>query len=77
MDTESKLMLCWHLGMRDAESGSSFMHDVASRLSNRVQLITDGNKVYLRAVMDAFEGDVDYAMLIKMYGNDYSTPERT
>lgn len=76
MDADSKLMICWHLGMRDAESGSLFMQDVASRLAGRVQLTTDGHKVYLRAVLDAFGTDIDYAMLVKVYGNDYSTPER-
>lgn len=76
MDADSKLMICWHLGMRDAASGSLFMQDVASRLSNRVQLTTDGHKVYMRAVLDAFGTDIDYAMLVKVYGNDYSTPER-
>lgn len=60
--------------MRDAESGSIFMQDVAARLANRVQMTTDGHKVYLRAVVDAFGFDVDYAMLVKTYGNDYGDP---
>jgi len=69
---DSKLMLCWHLGMRDADSGEFFMRDVASRLSNRVQLTTDGHRVYLKAVLNAFGTDIDYAMLVKHYGNDYT-----
>jgi IS1 family transposase len=73
---DSKLMVCWNLGMRDADAAQCFMDDVASRLANRVQLTTDGHKVYLKAVLNAFEGEVDYAMLVKKYGNDYSTPER-
>lgn len=73
---DSKLMLCWHLGMRDAASGEFFMRDVASRLANRVQLTSDGHRVYLKAVLNAFQGEVDYAMLVKVYGNDFSTPER-
>ena len=44
------------------------MQDVASRLANRVQLTTDGHKAYLEAVEGAFGGDIDYAMLIKLYG---------
>ena len=44
------------------------MHDLAGRLANRVQITTDGNKAYLSAVEDAFGAEVDYAMLIKMYG---------
>ena len=57
------------------------MDDLASRLANRVQLTTDGHRVYLQAVEDAFGGNVDYAMLVKMYGEDsesekrYSPPE--
>jgi hypothetical protein len=50
MDAASKFVFCWNLGMRDAESGKLFMQDVADRLANRVQLTTDGHKVYLRAV---------------------------
>lgn len=62
--------------MRDAETARDFMFDVADRLSSRVQLTTDGHKVYLRAVREAFDNQIDYAMLVKTYGNDYSTPER-
>ena len=51
-----------------------FIRDLAGRLSNSIQLTTDGHKVYLNAVESAFGGDVDYAMLVKMYGND-SSPE--
>lgn len=73
---DTKLMLCWHLGMRDADSAQLFMDDVASRLANRVQLTTDGHRAYPKAVLNAFNGEVDYAALVKKYGNDYSTPER-
>lgn len=76
MDTDSKLVLCWNVGMRDAESGCQFMKDVASRLRNRVQMTTDGHRVYLRAIMDAFGFDIDYAMLVKVYGNDTSYEKR-
>lgn len=73
---DTKLMFCWHLGMRDADSAQLFMDDVASRLANRVQLTTDGHRAYPKAVLNAFNGEVDYAALVKKYGNDYSTPER-
>lgn len=76
LDADSKLIVSWHLGMRDAESGAAFMQDVASRLRNRVQMTTDGHRVYLRAVLDAFGTDIDYAMLVKHYGNDYSEARR-
>jgi hypothetical protein len=46
------------------------MHDLAARLANRVQLTTDGHRVYLQAVESAFGSDIDYAMLVKLYGND-------
>jgi len=52
------------------------MDDLASRLANRVQLTTDGHRVYLQAVEDAFGNDIDYAMLVKMYGNDRETEAR-
>jgi hypothetical protein len=51
------------------------MDDLAARLASRVQLTTDGHRVYLQAVEDAFGSNVDYAMLVKLYGND-SEPEK-
>ncbi len=68
MDSDTKLMVSWLVGKRDASYGEIFMHDLASRLSNRVQLSTDGHKAYLEAVESAFGGSIDYAMLIKLYG---------
>ena len=62
------------VGNRDAQSAKMFIDDLASRLANRVQLTTDGNKVYLEAVEGAFGCEIDYAMLIKMYE---STQEET
>jgi hypothetical protein len=55
--------------------GKHIMRDLASRLANRIQLTTDGHKMYINAVEDAFGGDIDYAMLIKQYGNDGAPPE--
>ena len=55
---------------RDLESAREFMNDLASRLATRVQLTTDGHKPYLEAVEGAFGADIDYAMLIKLYGED-------
>jgi hypothetical protein len=52
------------------------MHDLAARLANRVQLTTDGHRVYLQAVESAFGSEVDYAMLVKLYGNDRETEAR-
>lgn len=71
LDADSKLIVSYLIGGRDAGYANDFMQDVASRLANRVQLTTDGHKAYLEAVEGAFGADVDYAMLIKLYG---STP---
>lgn len=68
LDADSKLIVSYLVGGRDAGYATEFMQDVAARLSNRVQLTTDGHKAYLNAVEDAFGGAVDYAMLIKQYG---------
>jgi IS1 family transposase len=67
MDAESKLVPSFMVGNRDAESAKMFIDDLASRLANRVQLTTDGHKVYLEAVEGAFGCNIDYAMLIKTY----------
>jgi IS1 family transposase len=68
IDADAKLMIAWHVGRRDANAAHTFMQDVADRLSNRVQLTSDGNHTYLAAVDYAFARDVDYAMLVKKYG---------
>ena len=68
IDAESKLMISYLVGLRDAGYANEFMNDVAGRLANRVQLTTDGHKCYLEAVEDAFGGAIDYAQLIKIYG---------
>jgi IS1 family transposase len=68
IDSDSKLILSWLVGKRDAACAHRFMTDVASRLRHRVQLTTDGFKAYFDAVEDAFLGQVDYAILQKIYG---------
>jgi IS1 family transposase len=69
LDADTKLIIAWEVGSRDAGYASEFMHDVAGRLANRVQLTTDGHKAYLSAVEDAFDSDIDYAQLVKLYGD--------
>lgn len=69
IDAESKLVVSWLVGGRDASFAAAFMDDLASRLANRVQMTTDGHKAYLEAVEGAFGADIDYAQLIKLYGN--------
>jgi IS1 family transposase len=79
---DTKLVPCWRVGDRDAWNAQHFMYDLASRLANRVQLTTDGHRVYLQAVELAFGIDIDYAMLVKLYSSDrgegevrYSPPD--
>ena len=69
IDADTKLIPNWLVGGRDAGYATEFVQDLAGRLANRVQLTSDGLKVYLEAVEDAFGADVDYAMLVKHYGN--------
>ncbi len=68
LEADSKLIVSYLVGGRDSEYANEFMQDVASRLANRVQLTTDGHKAYLEAVEGAFGCDVDYAQLVKLYG---------
>jgi IS1 family transposase len=72
IDADTKLVPCFMIGQRDPVTARDFMEDLAGRLANRVQLTSDGLKCYLSAVKSAFGNDIDYAMLIKIYGN---TPE--
>lgn len=69
LDADSKLCVSYLCGGRDADWAMDFMEDVASRLTTRVQITTDGHKCYVEAIEGAFGMDVDYAMLIKLYGN--------
>jgi IS1 family transposase len=76
LDADSKLVIAWLVGGRDAGYAYEFMTDVADRLANRVQLTTDGHGAYLVAVPDAFGLKVDYAQLIKVYGPDPREDQR-
>ena len=70
MDADAKLMICWQVGERTAREAYDLICDLQSRLVNRVQLTTDGFKAYLTAVEEVFSSDIDYAMLVKLYGQD-------
>lgn len=76
IDADSKLICSWLIGKRDPGCATQFIQDLAGRLANRVQLTTDGLKTYLTAVEDGFGSDIDYAMLIKVYGNDPAAEKR-
>jgi IS1 family transposase len=70
LDADTKLVISWMVGRRDAGCASDFLRDVEGRLANRIQLTTDGHKMYLDAVPDAFGESVDFAQLVKVFGND-------
>jgi IS1 family transposase len=76
LDADTKLICSWLVGKRDVGCATEFIQDLAGRLANRVQLTTDGHKPYLSAVADGFGNDIDYAMLIKIYGKDVSEEKR-
>jgi IS1 family transposase len=81
LDADSKLIVSWYVGKRDREGAYAFTDDLQMRLANRVQISTDGLRLYLNAIDGAFSGDVDYAIIDKIYGKAeltkgrYSPPE--
>lgn len=70
LDRDTKLIVAYELGDRSAVTAHEFIGQLRKRLANRVQLTTDGHHAYLEAVERAFGLDVDYAQLIKLYGNE-------
>jgi len=68
IDADTKLIPSFYIGARDAYAAQAFIGDLAGRLASRVQLTSDGHKPYLEAVEQSFGADIDYAMLIKHYG---------
>ncbi|MSV29395.1 MAG: DDE domain-containing protein [Bryobacterales bacterium] len=68
IDADTKLVPCWLVGTRDGGCATEFIQDLAARLRNRIQLTSDGHKMYLEAVEDAFGADIDFAQLVKIYG---------
>ena len=76
LDADTKLIVSWFCGDRSGQSAITLMDDLRNRLSNRVQLTTDGHRAYLEAVESAFGGDVDYAQLVKLYGPTVTAPGR-
>ena len=70
LDADTKLVPSWFVGLRNPSYAFAFIRDLKDRLANRVQLTTDGHRAYLTAVEDVFGADVDYAMLVKLYGHE-------
>jgi len=83
IDSDTKLVVSWLAGLRNPECACEFFKDIKERLANRVQLTTDGHRMYYEAVSRVFGDEIDYAMLIKYYGVDqdkfghYSPPRCT
>lgn len=73
---DSKLVVSYLVGGRDSWWANQFMTDLAYRLKNKVQLTSDGHKAYLDAVESAFGSEIDYAMLIKIYGKSKEQERR-
>ena len=76
IDADSKLIVSWMVGNRDANSAHEFIGDLSERLKDRIQLTTDGHRPYLEAVDHAFGGEIDYAMLVKIYGDSGESEKR-
>ncbi len=76
LDADTKLIVSYFIGDRDASAADAFMNDVAARISSRIQLTLDGYNPYLDAVDGAFGIDVDYAMLVKIYGEMQKGPKK-
>lgn len=75
IEADSKLLISYLVGNRDAEFALMLMDDLRDRLANRVQLTTDGHRAYLQAVEEAFGSDIDYSQLVKLYGTPPAEPE--
>jgi IS1 family transposase len=76
IDADTKLIPSWFVGGRDSDAAIIFMDDLASRLANRIQLTSDGHRAYLEAVEGALGADVDYAQLVKLYGESPEAEKR-
>jgi IS1 family transposase len=76
IDADTKLVPCWKVGTRDVDCAYEFVSDLKDRLANRVQLTTDGHGMYLEAVEHAFGSGIDFAQLVKRYGQEPESEKR-
>ncbi len=76
IDADTKLTPCWHVGSRTVDNACEFINDLKGRLANRVQLTTDGHKMYLNAIENAFGSEIDFAQLVKLYGETVEGQKR-
>jgi len=68
IDADTKLVPSWLVGVRNLDYARGFINGLKNRLANRVQLTTDGHRMYVEAVESVFGADIDYGMLVKLYG---------
>lgn len=76
IDADTKLVPAWLVGLRNVDCAREFIDGLKARLANRVQITTDGHKMYVEAVEHAFGSEVDYGMLIKLYGQELRGEKR-
>jgi IS1 family transposase len=76
IDPETKLIISYFVGLRTPDDARCFMLDLAGRVTNITQLTTDGYNAYPEAVRAAFGTSVDFAQLIKTYGEVPQTEAR-
>ena len=69
-------LACWKVGVRDVDCAYEFILDLKTSLTNRVQLTTDGHGMYLEAVEHAFDSEIDFAQLVKRYGQEPESEKR-
>ena len=70
IDADTKLVPAWLVGLRNAGHAYAFANDLRARMANRVQVTTDGHHMYLEALEHAFGADIDYGMIVKLYGSE-------
>ena len=76
IDADSKLCVSYLVGMREIDFARAFIHDIEQRIASRIQLTSDGLGIYVEAVDEAFQGHIDYAQLVKVYGEEPSKEKR-
>jgi IS1 family transposase len=76
LDADTKLVASWLVGLRTVECATAFVNDLKSRLANRIQLTTDGHRIYIDAIDNAFGCEIDYAQLVKLYGQEPEAEKR-
>lgn len=76
IDAETKLIPSWMVGDRSGDTANAFVCDLSKRLASRVQITTDGLKAYIEAIGESFGNNVDYAQLVKLYGNTVEGQKR-